>query len=110
GVGRGRPMDSDDAARIDALTEAVADGVEVDWQQAASSIRSDEARDLIEQLRILDSLAKAVPDANDIPEPEKGPAATPAVPERASSDVGPAISLTSWLHFTIREPLGSGAY
>jgi eukaryotic-like serine/threonine-protein kinase len=81
-----------DPARLLALAEAVADGRDVDWQEAESSTIDDE-RELVRQLRLIAGVATTH---------------TSDRARRDDTDEQPAT--TSWGALEIRERIGAGSY
>jgi TolB-like protein/Tfp pilus assembly protein PilF len=108
-------MTPDDPA-LDALSEAVANGADVDWDQAESNAQTPENRELVRELRVLARLSKLIrmlqPDGSSseglltptipITEPSSAP---PRVPAGDAS-----VAMTTWGPLTVRGEIGSGSF
>src|SRR5579862_5041633 len=110
-------MRSDDR-RLSRLAEAVADGLGVDWADAASSAGNSDEREVIRYLRVLadlfelhrsDSSAPAQP-AGPAPDEPRTPAQEPSatLPLPGTGPPGPAHE--SWGALRIIEEVGSGRF
>jgi serine/threonine protein kinase len=103
-----------DEARLMKLAEAVADGLGVDWADAASSSASAEVRELVEYLHVLADVASLHrsngSDAGVTPPPQPSGATPDATVDEADADRQPRQPLQSWGPFEIRERVGSGSF
>jgi serine/threonine-protein kinase len=103
------PVNPDDT-RLIPLIAAVADGVDVDWDEAESSAIDGDERDLILQLRNLARLATVFRRHGEsgAAAPPEGPAAESKL--RQDLDEADTPRLESWGHLKIRSKVGSGNF
>jgi eukaryotic-like serine/threonine-protein kinase len=85
-----------DEARLGDLAAALAEGSDVDWEQAEQHSADGQERSLIRELRLIARIA----DLAQLAPPE-----TPSVPAARSSDV-PQI----WCHLRLIEQIGKGSF
>jgi serine/threonine-protein kinase len=105
------PVDAEDD-RLSPLTAAIADGVDVDWEAAASSAVDADERDLIGQLQILARLGTAFRDQGaegDATGPPENPAGESKLRQGPSHEAG-TPPLESWGNLKIRSQIGSGHF
>lgn len=86
-------LDADDS-ELAALTKAVADGIEVDWSEAESSVVGEESHRIFDELRTIAKLARVF--------------RSQVVEDLQSSSS--AELPESWRHLKIREHIGHGSY
>ena len=101
------PVDADDA-RLTPFTDAVADGVEVDWEAAETSAVDANERELIQQFRILARVGTVFRGEADAA--ATGPAAEANLPRASTADDADTPRLESWGPLTIRAPIGRGRF
>ena len=105
------PVNADDT-RLNPLTAAVADGVDVDWESAESSAVGADEREVIQQSRILARLVTVFKDQEDgdVAASPESPAGGSNVQPEPSRDEADAPPLESWGHLKIRAQIGHGHF
>ena len=95
---------SDPALSVEDLAMRVADGLPVDWDEALRSSSSDAERRVVQQLQLMQSVARV--HGSTEPESPAARAAAPIAGERPVHD----LVLGTWGHLELREKLSEGSY